>query len=268
MESYLLVLQDIGLQLGGKTILNNINFQLNSAEFIGIIGPNGAGKSSLLHLVQRALVPSKGQLLLKQQSLNSYSQNRLAQLIAVVTQNVSPVFTLTSTEVASMGLLPYKSWYQTDTVQDNANVSQMLSTVGLASKAEQLVDTLSGGEQQRLYIAKALVQQPELLLLDEPTNHLDVLYQHQVLQLISTLNISVLACLHDLNLAALYCDKLLLLNQGQQVAFGSPEQVLQPDLLQQVFGLPCELYQHSKLAKPQVMFYPSQASLAPAQQVL
>ncbi|WNO60981.1 ABC transporter ATP-binding protein [Rheinheimera sp. MMS21-TC3] len=264
----MLALQNVGLQLSGKTILNNINFRLKTSEFIGIIGPNGAGKSSLLRLVQRALLPRQGQIILKQQDLNSYSQIRLAQLIAVVAQNVSPVFALTSTEVASMGLLPYKSWYQTTTDQDRSNVSQALSTVGLASKAKQLVDTLSGGEQQRLYIAKALVQQPELLLLDEPTNHLDVLYQHQILQLISALNISVLACLHDLNLAALYCDKLLLLNQGQQVAFGSPEQVLQPDLLQQVFGLPCELYQHSKLAKPQVMFYPCQVSVAPGQQVL
>jgi iron complex transport system ATP-binding protein len=251
-----LTLNNVSLQLGGQRILNNINFSLKSAEMLGVIGPNGAGKSSLLRLVQRAILPQHGLLSLKQQAITEYSQTNLAKLIAVVAQTVSPLFALTTVEVATMGLLPYKNWYQTNTVQDRQRVQQALHTVGLANKSLQQVETLSGGEQQRLYIAKALVQQPELLLLDEPTNHLDVLYQHQILQLIASLNISVLACLHDLNLAALYCDKLLLLDQGQQVAFGSPEQVLQPDLLQQVFGLPCEVYQHSRLGKPQVMFFP------------
>ncbi|CAM3810059.1 ABC transporter ATP-binding protein [Rheinheimera salexigens] len=262
----MLTLRNVGLQLGGQTVLNNINFSLNKAEFIGVIGPNGAGKSSLLRVVQRAVLPQQGQLMLKQQPLTSYSQNNLAKLIAVVAQTVSPMFALTTEEVATMGLLPYKNWYQANTDNDRVRVSQALTTVGLATKANQQVETLSGGEQQRLYIAKALVQQPELLLLDEPTNHLDVLYQHQILQLISALKVSVLACLHDLNLAALYCDKLLLINQGQQIAFGSPAQVLQPAILQQVFGLPCEVYQHTKLAKPQVMFYPTAAS-TPFQQV-
>lgn len=263
----MLTVNKVSLQLGGQNILSNISFNIKPAEFLGVIGPNGAGKSSLLRLVQRAILPQQGQLRLKQQALIDYSQTSLAKLIAVVAQTASPLFALTTEEVATLGLLPYKNWYQSNTEQDRQSVKQALHRVGLANKALQQVDTLSGGEQQRLYIAKALVQQPELLLLDEPTNHLDVLYQHQILQLVCSLKISVLACLHDLNLAALYCDKLLLLNQGQQMAFGSPEQVLQPAILQQVFGLPCEVYQHNKLAKPQVMFFPAQAGSALAQEM-
>lgn len=253
----MLTLSDISLRLGNKNILNSISFNLQPKEFLGVIGPNGAGKSSLLNLIQGALMPNQGQIRLKQQNLNHYSQVERAKLVAVVSQTLSPVFSLSAAEVATMGLIPYKNWYQANTEADHQRVAQALATVGLSDKAEQRVDTLSGGEQQRLYIAKALVQQPELLLLDEPTNHLDVLYQHQILQLIRRLNISVIACLHDLNLAALYCDKLVLIQQGEIVASGSPEQVLQPRLLESVFGLACDIYQHSQFAKPQVLFFPA-----------
>ncbi len=252
----LLKLSAVSLQLAGKPVLQDIGFSLNAGEFIGIIGPNGAGKSSLLRLIQRAVVPDSGQIVLQQKPLSQYSVADLARTVAVVTQTALPLFALTAEQVATMGLLPHKSWFENNTSHDNAVVSRALATVGLADKATQQVDTLSGGEQQRLYIARALVQQPGLLLLDEPTNHLDVKYQHQVLQLVRSLAVPALACLHDLNLAALYCDKLLLLHQGRQMMFGTPQQVLQSSLLEQVFGLPCQVSPHAGHGRLQVSFMP------------
>ncbi len=253
----MLKLSAVCLTLGQQAVLQNISFSLHKGEFIGIIGPNGAGKSSLLRLIQRALVPNSGQILLQQRPLSEYGAAELASSIAVVSQHPAPLFALTVAEVATMGLLPHKRWFELSSGHDNQQVKQALQKVGLLAKSHQLIDTLSGGELQRLYIARALVQRPGLLLLDEPTNHLDVLYQHQILQLVRSLAIPALACLHDLNLAALYCDKILLLHQGRQYAFGTPEQVLQSQMLQQVFGLDCQVTRHHQLQKLQVTFMPA-----------
>ncbi len=252
----MLKLSAVSLQLAATTVLQDISFSLHHNEFIGVIGPNGAGKTSLLRLIQRAVSPSAGQIFLQKKDLEHYSTAELARTVAVVCQSALPLFALSVEQVASMGLLPHKSWFEQNNSHDLARVGRALAKVGLADKAQQQVDTLSGGELQRLFIARALVQQPGLLLLDEPTNHLDVKYQHQVLQLVRTLAVPTLACLHDLNLAALYCDKLLLLHQGCQVRFGTPQQVLQADVLQQVFGLPCQVSQHPGLARLQVSFMP------------
>ncbi|NRQ42447.1 ABC transporter ATP-binding protein [Rheinheimera sp. YQF-2] len=252
----MLKLSAVSLQLGTQTVLHNISFSQQHDEFIGIIGPNGAGKSSLLRLIQRELAPDSGNIMLRQRALARYSNLELAKSLAVVSQTAPPLFSLTVEQVATMGLLPHKSWFELSNSHDKHQVALALQQVGLLHKASQLTDTLSGGELQRLYIARALVQQPALLLLDEPTNHLDVQYQHQILQLTRSLAIPVLACLHDLNLAAMYCDKILLLNKGRQCAFGAPAEVLRPDMLQEVFGLPCEVNMQSRLRKLQVTFMP------------
>ena len=254
----------VTVRLADKVVLQDISFAQKSGEFIGIIGPNGAGKSSLLNTVQRTVPCLQGDILLKQRSLKNYTAAMLAKTVAVVSQNAAPIFALTVLQIVIMGRLPHKSWFEHINDHDLSIVDHALAQVGLSDKKSLLVSALSGGEQQRLYIARALVQQPDLMLLDEPTNHLDIQYQHQVLQLVRQLNISVLACLHDLNLAALYCDKILLLQQGQLRAFGSPEQVLQPDLLQQVFGLPCQVSHHQTLNKLQVTFLPPHFNDLPA----
>ena len=253
----MLDLSAVSLELSAKSILQDISFSLAKGEFIAVIGPNGAGKSSLLRLIQRALPVANGSIYLKQRNLHSYTDNALARILAVVSQNPSPLFALTLEHVAAMGLLPHKRWFERTSSSDKAIVANALQRVGLEAKAGQLIDSLSGGELQRLYIARALVQQPDVLLLDEPTNHLDVKYQHQIMQLVKGLGISCIACLHDLNLAAWYCDKVLLLHQGEQVAFGTPDDVLHADALSRVFGLTCEVTSNPKLNKLQVSFLPA-----------
>jgi iron complex transport system ATP-binding protein len=261
----LLELSAVCLRFGAKQVLHNISFSLQKGEFVGIIGPNGAGKSSLLRLIQGALTLHSGHILLKQREIGRFATAELARTLAVVSQTSAPLFALTVEQVATMGLLPHKNWFELNSSYDTAQVALALKKTGLSNKSSDAVDTLSGGEMQRLYIARALVQQPSLLLLDEPTNHLDVQYQHQILQLVKALDIPLLACLHDLNLAAMYCDKLLLLNNGEQVAFGTPAEVLQPQLMQQVFGLPCEIALHPLINKLQVTFIPASTGLAAAE---
>ncbi|WP_229797083.1 ABC transporter ATP-binding protein [Alishewanella tabrizica] len=234
--------------------LAEISLTLAANDFVGIIGPNGAGKSSLLHLLSGQVMPTVGHVLLAGRPLHRFSATQLAQRIASVAQINVPALGLTCWQVAAMGLLPHKKWFEHETDRDRQQIAMALEHVGLFDKQQATTDTLSGGELQRLYIARALVQQASILLLDEPTNHLDVQYQHQVLQLLQQLGKTVICSMHDLNLAARYCNKLLLLHEGRVQAFGTPEQVLQPDLLQQVFALPCEVTVHPTFHWRQVTF--------------
>ncbi|WP_445768353.1 ABC transporter ATP-binding protein [Rheinheimera sp.] len=253
----MLKLAAVSLQIATNTVLQDISFSVQQGEFIGIIGPNGAGKTSLLRVIQRALLPSAGQIWLHGKPLANYHNSELARTVAVVCQGALPLFALTVEQVASMGLLPHKRWFEKVSSHDRAVVSRALATVGLGDKALCQVDKLSGGELQRVFIARALVQQSHLLLLDEPTNHLDVKYQHQILQLVRNLAVPVLACLHDLNLAARYCDKLLLLANGRQIMFGSVQQVLQSEVLEQVFDVPCQVSTDNCYGTLQVSFMPT-----------
>ena len=250
---------DLTLTIKGKAILNNIQFSLPKGKILGVLGPNGAGKTSLLKMLsgQKAIKPassnskkskeeySQGNILWQNRSLADYSIQGLAQQIAVVNQINDTVFAVTLQQVVRMGLLPHKSLLSRDTEADKHIIQRAIQAVGLSDKIHQQFSHLSGGEQQRGLIAKALVQRSPLLMLDEPVNHLDVFYQHQILQLLhdlaSQLGITVIMSLHDLNLAAHYCDTLCLLDRGELVAFGEPAQVLQSEQLTRVFRTPCSV---------------------------
>lgn len=241
-----------------KNALKHLSLEIQANDFVGIIGPNGAGKSSLLQLLNGNYLPVTGSVLLAGRPTYRFSAKQLAKRVATVAQMSAPPMGLNCSQVAAMGLLPHKRWFEADTDADRQQVQLALTQVGLADKRQDSTDTLSGGELQRLFIARALVQQASILLLDEPTNHLDVQYQHQVLQLLQRLGKTVVCCIHDLNLAARYCNKLLLLNQGELIAYGAPAEVLKPDLLEQVFGLPCEVLPHSRYGWLQVTFFSAQ----------
>ncbi len=236
--------------------LRDISLQIQPNDFIGIIGPNGAGKSSLLQLLNGRYPPTAGAVLLSGRPIARLTATQLAKRVATVAQLSPPPFGLSCLQVAAMCLLPHKRWFEQDTDADRHQVQLALQQVGLLHKQHDATATLSGGELQRLNIARALVQQAAILLLDEPTNHLDVQYQHQVLQLLQQLNKTVICCLHDLNLAARYCNKLLLLQQGQPLAFGPPDEVLQPKLLHHAFALECDVRRQPAHHWLQVTFFP------------
>lgn len=235
----ILQVSNLGWQQTNKVILQDINFSVNKGEMIGIIGPNGAGKTSLLRCIQQLINDFSGDIKFKHKSIDQYHPRELAQEIAAVAQQSSPIFSLTVFDVVRMGLLPHKNLFAVDTDADRHQIELALEKVGLTQYRDKTFAVMSGGEQQRALIAKALVQGADLLLMDEPTNHLDVYYQHQIMHLVKALNITVIMTVHDLNLAAQHCQRLMLLQQGQLMADGSPATVLNADSLTEVFNLPC-----------------------------
>lgn len=263
-----LIAKGVSLHIADKSILQNINLDLASGKVMGIIGPNGAGKTSLLKMLS-GQSNSHGCVSWKNKKLNDYHPIELAQQIAVVNQLNESVFSLNLQQIVRMGLLPHKSLLSRQTEQDNQQIADAIERVGLTDKTHQSFNSLSGGEQQRGLIARALVQKAALIILDEPVNHLDVYYQHQVLQLLASLahqfNITVVMSLHDLNLAANYCDQLCLLEQGKVVSQGTPIQVLEPQRLEQVFRIPCQVKHEERAGNEPILrvdFYPpSQASM-------
>ncbi len=247
-----------------KSILQNITFNVSKGEVIGIIGPNGAGKTSLLRCLTNQQQSIRGAVLagtiyLKNKTIKHYSTKQLAQHFALVAQKVDAIFSLAVIDIVKMGLLPHKGLFALDNEHDKKQIKLALVKVGLDHAEQMSFNQLSGGEQQRVLIARALVQQAQILILDEPTNHLDVYYQHQILNLVKQLKVTVIMTVHDLNLASQYCQRLLLLDQGQLIADGSPVEVLTETQLSAVFRLPCQVRhgiseQDPSQQKPQVFF--------------
>ncbi len=252
----------VSVLIQDKTILDRVSLSACAGEVVGILGPNGAGKTTLLKVLsgQRQC---KGEVTWQGRAITDFSIQSLAQQIAVVNQVNDVVFSVTLEQVVRMGLLPHKSLLSRQTQQDNLRIAQAIQAVGLADRKKQDFSSLSGGEQQRALIARALVQGSPLLILDEPVNHLDVYYQHQILQLLhdlaSQLGITVVMSLHDMNLASQYCDKLALLNDGKLATVGEPSDVLTAQRLSEVFGIPCQV--ELKQGKPSVTLVPKRQAV-------
>ncbi|MED1725363.1 heme ABC transporter ATP-binding protein [Brevibacillus parabrevis] len=247
--------ENITVGLENKTILHNVSLTVRSGEFVGLIGPNGSGKSTLLKSIYRVLKPRSGLISLDDDNVYQLSARQNAQRMAVVRQESSVEFDFTVMEIVMMGRSPHKRLFQTDTTADSRICEESLERVGMQAYAERSFFSLSGGEKQRVLIARALVQQAEFLVLDEPTNHLDVRYQLQVMDLVKTLGITVFSSLHDLNIAAMYCDRLYVIRDGELVASGTPDEVLEPGLIRDVFGVETEVITHPRTGKKHVYFF-------------
>ena len=255
----ILVANKVNFDVAGKSILTNVSLKVSSGKIVGVIGPNGAGKTSLLKILSGQL-GSYANVSWKGKTLTDYDAISLAQQVAVVNQLNDSVLSLNLYQIVRMGLLPHKSLLSKHTSEEEKSIQKAISQVGLEDKTQQTFSSLSGGEQQRGLIARALVQKAALIILDEPVNHLDIYYQHQILKLLQslakTLDITVVMSLHDLNLAANYCDQVCLLDQGKMVADGSPQQVFTSKRLQQVFKIPCEIRTSNIPDSFRVDFYP------------
>ncbi len=241
-------------KIKNKSILTDLNFSINSGDFVGIIGPNGSGKSSLLRCLYRKNIPTSGNIDFYNNTLSSYSRNKLARNIAVVLQEPPTQFDLSVLDVIRMGLIPNKSLLAFDTPDDQKKIIKAASQVALTKHLEQSFNSLSGGEKQRVMIARAILQQPKLLLMDEPTNHLDIQHQIHILNYAKSIGITVLVSIHDLNLAASFCDKLILLDQGRIVAQGTPQQVLTETIIKQVFNVQVHIDQQPYNQKLRISF--------------
>lgn len=250
-----LLAKDITVSLVNKRIIHDICLEVKAGEFVGIIGPNGSGKSTLLKSIYRVLRPTAGWIGLDGDDMYKLSPRESARRMAVVRQESSVEFDFSVLEIVMMGRSPHKKLFQMDSSEDMQISEDALTRVGMSEYGKRSFFSLSGGEKQRVLIARALAQQAEFLVLDEPTNHLDVRYQLQVMDLVKQLGITVLSALHDLNIAAMYCDRLYVLKDGKLVTSGSPDDILSADLIREVFGVETDVSIHPITGKKHVYFF-------------
>ena len=258
-----LTIAGVGTRLGGRWVVDGVDATPPGGALTGLLGPNGAGKTTLLRLVAGLLVPQAGAVLVSDEvpgvaadgeptPVHLLPRRRRARRIALLEQESSSAVPLTVRDVVALGRIPYRSWWGTD--DDPSAVDRALA----AAEAEHLADrgwaTLSGGERQRVQIARALAQEPALLLLDEPTNHLDVAAQLHLLSFVRGLGTTTVAALHDLNLAAAFCEHVLVLSAGRLEAAGHPADVLTPALLRSVYGVEADVLTHPRTGRPVIAF--------------
>ena len=227
-----IVTEDIRVKINEFNILNGINIDVKNKEFVGIIGPNGSGKSTLLKCIYRTLKPSGGIVKLDDIDLNDLSVKESSKKIAVLSQHNNYSFDFTVRDIVLMGRAPHKKFLERDSKEDYDIMYDALKKVDMLDFLDRSFHTLSGGEQQRIILARALTQQTDCLILDEPTNHLDIKYQLQIMNIVKNLGIEVIAAIHDLNIAAMYCDKI---KGGNILAYGKPKDILTSDLIKEVY---------------------------------
>ena len=213
---------NIQVSFGSKTILQDISLDIRNKEFVGIIGPNGSGKSTFLKCLYRVLQPNYGKIFFDGTEMSSLSHRDTALKMAVVAQHSTVNFDFSVLEMVLMGRSPYKGLLDRDQIDDYESRN---------------FNTLSGGEQQRVILARALAQRTECLVLDEPTNHLDIKYQLELMTIVKRLDATVVAAIHDLNLAAIYCDRLIALKDGSVVCTGTPHEVLTEEIIRHIYGV-------------------------------
>ena len=240
--------------LGGSHILKGVSIEVSDKDFVGIIGPNGSGKSTLLKSIYRVLTPQSGTVFLDGNALNSYKPKESARKMAVVAQHNYYNFEFSVQDVVLMGRAPHKKAMERDNADDYRIVREALEKVNMGGFAQRSFSTLSGGEQQRVILARALAQQTQCLILDEPTNHLDIKYQLQLMDIVRSLRLTVVAAIHDLNIAAMYCNKLFVLQNGRIIAFGPPKQVLTREFIRQVYEVEAKLYTDPETGQMQILY--------------
>ncbi|MFE6486329.1 ABC transporter ATP-binding protein [Streptomyces sp. NPDC057757] len=239
---------------GGRLILDGVSLTPEPGSTVGLLGPNGSGKSTLLRLLSGVLTPASGVVTLDGEPLAGLHRRDIAQRVAVVEQQSDTQVELTVLDVVRLGRTPHRRAWTPASADDEAAVRAALERTGLADRAHQSWHTLSGGERQRVQIARALAQEPRELLLDEPTNHLDIQHQLDLLTLITGLPVTTVVALHDLNLAAMYCDRLVVLREGRVVACGDPREVLTEELIAEVYGVRAAVTGSGPEGRPHVRY--------------
>ncbi|MEU9954175.1 ABC transporter ATP-binding protein [Streptomyces sp. NPDC050982] len=238
----------------GRVILDGVSITPAPGTTVGLLGPNGSGKSTLLRLLAGVLAPASGVVTLDGSPLAELGRRDIARRVAVVEQQADTQVELSVLDVVRLGRTPHRRSWTPASEADERAVRDALERTGLTGLARQSWHTLSGGERQRVQIARALAQEPRELLLDEPTNHLDIQHQLDLLILVTSLPVTSVVALHDLNLAAMYCDRLVVLREGHVVACGSPGGILTEELIAEVYGVRAAVTREGPDDRPHVRF--------------
>ncbi len=259
MEAVLKV-HDVECRYKAHPALQGVSLVVPRGIFLGLIGPNGAGKSTLLKTLAATLKPRRGVVLFNGEELDKISRRALARQVSVVPQETSVSFPFTAYEVVMMGRHPHLGRFARESKRDFALVREAMEAANCWHLRDRSILEISGGERQRVILARALAQEPEVILLDEPTTHLDLTSQLEILGVLKTLNtrrrLTVLAVFHDLNLAAQFCDQLVLLHEGKIFAAGTPERVLTRETIRAVYRTDALVIKHPLTGMPQVVLLP------------
>ena len=237
--------QAVSFSVEAKTLLDRVDMRAERGQFVGLIGPNGAGKSTLLRTLSGVLRHQQGAVWLEGSDLGAMPARDVAAMLALVPQIAPYTQGFTAFELVLMGRYPHLGRFAVEGQADDRIARDAMLLTETDNFAPRTLDTLSGGERQRVFLARALAQQPRVLLLDEPTSNLDILHQLTILGLVRQLvdnGLTAIAAIHDLNLAARYCDRLVLLSNGRVVTEGAPEEVLTPETIESAFGVRSAIY--------------------------
>lgn len=248
---------------GERTIINDVSFSVRRGEFFGVIGPNGSGKSTLLKMVSGVHPLTRGSIMLNGKQLASYSAKERAKVIAVLPQSVDQAYTYTVEEIVALGRYAYQTGlFKTLSLEDKKKMNEAMKQANVLQFAKKPLDSLSGGEKQRVYLAQALAQEPKLLLLDEPTNHLDLAHQKNLLDTLrrwtEEKGLTIVAVFHDLDLASLYCDRILMLHDGTIHVLDNPISVLREEAIEHVYRTKTKRLIHPERSRPLLTILPHQ----------
>ncbi|MGB2799790.1 MAG: heme ABC transporter ATP-binding protein [Dehalococcoidia bacterium] len=257
-------LNQVSFSYNETPVLHHIDLVVKEGEMVALLGPNGSGKTTLIKLAAGVLRPNKGDIYLNGSRLNRLKRREVAQQVAVVPQQFFTPFTFTLREVVLLGRTPFLKAFSDERSSDGQVVENAMDIVGINDLKERYFNELSGGERQKAVLAMALAQEPKLLLLDEPTAHLDINHQVEIIELVRNLNrvqgLTVIGAMHDLNMASLYFDRLILLKDGRIFADGRPDEVLTEDTIREVFSASVQVTQHPSTHAPHIIVIPKEDS--------
>lgn len=235
--------ENLSVQLQSKDILSGISFSAAQSQTVGLLGPNGSGKSTLMRALAGLIPAASASICISGDPLSQLPRRKLARRLAFVPQHADAEDELTVSDIVALGRTPHRRAFDFWTAEDSAAVNEAIASMKLENLLHRTWHRLSGGERQRCHIARALAQKPDVLLLDEPVNHLDIEFQLELMRLITALPVTVVVALHDLNLAAKYCQQLIILKQGKVIATGSPDSILTPELIQNTWRVKARINQ-------------------------
>lgn len=253
-----LEVKDLRYDYDGKVVLDGVSFELRPGEILGILGPNGCGKTTMLRNLNRNLSPKGGCVMLEGTDLEDIQKKAIARRVAAVPQSNEIRFAFTVREMVEMGRMPFQEAFRGSSSEDERIVDEAMESTGISGMADRLINTMSGGERQRVIIARAIAQTPEVILMDEPTLHLDINMQFEVLDLVRRLSrekgLSVVIVSHDLPMVARYCDRMILVHDHRVFAVGTPDEILTPENMRTVFSIDAE-YGIDNRGNPTVRLY-------------
>jgi iron complex transport system ATP-binding protein len=241
-----ITVKNLSYSYGEKNVLKNIDLSFNKGNFYSIIGPNGSGKSTFIKNISKTIAPKHGSVFIDNQDICSFNNKELAKIMAVIPQNIQIDYDFTVLDIVMMGRSPYKRRFEDFNMEDTKVVEKYMKATNTWDLKNKLITEVSGGEAQRVIAARALSQETDIILLDEPTSHLDIQYQIEFLNIFRGLKKDrvIIAVLHDLNLASIFSDEIILINEGQVVAKGKPWDVINKENIKNVYNLSVEVIEN------------------------